>query len=435
MRILIHFAKKCNPPFLLFFIISIQYLFASSGLFISETPLTIQTYIYAFTYLSLFAITFYSSRVFSFPRFWFPSLRFSNNLLLTVFFCIGISSLLLYSTGKLVTSVTSLLSVHELRAQAAFTVSQAEVSPTTFTSIAFVLYPAAFVGLAISYFKFEYLSNLNRLLAFLTFFSIILFSIFTGSRSAIILTFFLLLSVSIIRLKLGLSFLPSSKILSGSLLIIIPLAFLYLMSVFVSRSDASHTSLSEYYALWRVKMSPTLEMVLDKFLDPSLVLVFFQSTYYFLQSSFAFERILSLSDSLPGVYHGSYQVDALSWVFRQFPGLSPVPDVLNQLLIDEYIYGFFVGPFGGSVLDFSLPGSFIFSLISGFITGRCWKYLCYMDHDLSSPQVFFWLASCFWAFIGSPLGFANSSLVLLWFFIWDLFSSHKPLLPTRLSSH
>jgi hypothetical protein len=136
------------------------------------------------------------------------------------------------------------------------------------------------------------------------------------------------------------------------------------------------------------------------------------STYFYLTHGIrTIDMVWSARDKFTPQW-GIYEIGILSPMLRVFfPDSELVADMEVQLKAAQ-IYGFFPTVWGAAFIDFGIGGAIIYVLIWGF--GAGWSAFGSRHSALITPSLLlvFVLASVFLSSVQSPLGIANSALVL-----------------------
>ncbi|MBS0307500.1 MAG: hypothetical protein JSS58_00885 [Proteobacteria bacterium] len=147
------------------------------------------------------------------------------------------------------------------------------------------------------------------------------------------------------------------------------------------------------------------------------------TVFYFTQSLSILERILAMND-VPTLL-GGYHIDLVAAFMRTSPESADFLGRGYAALLNENIYGFFAGAWGGLYIDFGLFGSVLGTMLWGWFAGRSYRTACRDVHSDRVILYIFWLYSILIGFVSPPFGFSNSAMIFFWFVAYSVFSSHR----------
>ncbi len=286
------------------------------------------------------------------------------------------------------------------------------------SALAYVTYPAGFVGLVAGVIEYERLSRFARLSLYVFVGIIFCVAILAGGRSPILL---LLLFIGIscyTRTRLGKSWMPNSRTLKmgAALLLLIFMVYSSIMwSVRAAESSRTAEQALQYAGdVGGAKPKPYLL----RLNNPGFELSALNTVFYLTQSLQVTEKILAAREDIPALY-GSYHIDMVAAALRLFPQGSAFLKEHYTVLMKAKIYGYFTGAWGGLFIDygyFSLLGAMIW----GFLAGMAWVNFKHNPGVLTGLFYVFWNYSILISFATPPFGFSNSLVVFGWFLVFDL---------------
>ncbi len=338
------------------------------------------------------------------------------------FLVIGIAGTILNIYSK-VTAIPDLSfsDAAALRAERAQQLLEA-VDPTggAISAIAFLCYPAGFVGITVAMLRFEQIPPLDRALC--VFFALLIFlhGIATGGRSTLLVLIIFVALSSYVRHCRGLPLVPRSWFVLSVMVLMIAGFLAYSTAVWQIRAELSDLEIDDFLdhadEVWGVIPTPRLEALADALNTPSLIVSTMSTLFYFTQSLAVAERIVAAHD-LP-LMLGSYHIDIVAALMRTLPGSATFLGRGYDTLLHENIYGFFAGAWGALYIDFGLVGSLTATAIWGGLSGLAYRQA---KHDIDSDKVISYIY-CLYAilisFVSPPFGFSNSAITFFWFFIY-----------------
>ncbi|MDP3270023.1 MAG: hypothetical protein Q8M40_13375 [Legionella sp.] len=319
-------------------------------------------------------------------------------------------------------SFSSISRLRELRAQGLL--HGGSMQSTVLSALAFLAYPAGFVGLVATIICYETIPRLSRILCFLFVISIILLAVCVGGRSPIMVLFLFIGASCYVRNKMGKSYTPRSLPLRMAIASLVILFFAYSSFIWVLRSTESGMSASSMVAhaenVWGAHPKEYLVKTSEWLNDPGFTQTILSTTFYFIQSLSISERLLSSSEVTPTMY-GAYQIDLFAAFFRVIPGGADFLKNAYGILLDDNVYGFFTGAWAGLFIDFGVF-SFLAALLWGYFAGKSWVNFKRNPGVLTGVPYVFWTYSIFISFVSFPFGFSNSFMIFIWFLFFSLAS-------------
>jgi len=319
-------------------------------------------------------------------------------------------------------SFSSITQLRELRAQSLL--NGGGIQSGLLSALAFLIYPAGFVGLVACIITYESQSLINRLMSFSYVVLIIFLAVCAGGRSPIMVLFLFIGISCYVRKKIGKSYIPKSLPIKLAIIGLIILFVLYSSMVWVARAkDAGYSTegmMQHAEKVWGAHPKNYLLATSDWLNDPSFNQTVLSTTFYFTQSLSISERLLS-SDKIPTLF-GAYQIDVVAALLRAIPDGAEFLKQGYDILLNANVYGFFTGAWSGLFIDLSVF-SFLAALIWGYFAGKSWLNVRRNPNVLTGIPYIFWTYSIFISFVSSPFGFSNSFMIFWWFIIFSFANS------------
>ena len=292
------------------------------------------------------------------------------------------------------------------------------------SALAFLTYPAGFVGVVATIICYEKIPHISRIMSFLFVMIIAILAICAGGRSPIMVLFLFIGTSCYTRSKMGKSYIPKSLPLRLAIISLLILFVVYSSFIWTIRTKEAGLSingiLSHAANVWGAHPKEYL-LKTSEWLDyPGFTQTVLSTTFYFIQSLSISERLLSSSDIIPTLY-GAYQVDLFAAMLRIVPGGSEFLKDAYEILLNVNVYGFFTGAWSGLFIDLRW-GSFLAALIWGYFAGKSWLNFKRNPNVLTGITYIFWTYSIFISFVSSPFGFSNSFMIFFWFVLFSLTS-------------
>ena len=337
--------------------------------------------------------------------------------------------LLIGIAGGLLSLYNSLASTHgislaliaKLRALKAQNILHGgQTQSTVLSAIAFLTYPAGFVGLVAGVLQYEHISRGSRALMYLFVATIFGVAFLAGGRSPVLLLLLFTGLSCYTRKALGKPWMPRSRVLRlGTVLLL--LAFIVYSSIMwgvrAAESERTTEQALQYAAdVGGAKPRPYMLAASQWLNKPGLTLSTLNSVFYLTQSLPVTEKILAARKDLHPMY-GSYHVDVIAAGLRLFPQGSAFLRENYATLLHTKIYGYFPGAWGALFIDYGYF-SLLAAMIWGFLAGAAWVKF------KNNPGVFtgifyvFWNYSILICFVSPPFGFSNSFMVFAWFLVF-----------------
>lgn len=350
-----------------------------------------------------------------------------GNILIGILLLIGVMGGLfsIYSHMPKV-GPTTLLAIAKLRSlKAQSLLHGGQVHSGLLSIIAFLTYPAGFVGLVVGLLQYETVSRLTRLFLYLFVATIFGVAIFAGGRSPILLLILFVIIACYTRTVLGKSWVPHSKSLRLGIVTLL-LAFIAYSSVIwtvraAERPEINTISNIQHAAdVWGATPKPYLLKASTWLKRPELPYSVLGPVFYLTQSISITERILTSPVELSALY-GSYHIDLMAAALRLFPESALWLNENYEALLAADIYGYFAGAWGALFLDYGYF-SLIAALIWGLCAGQSWIDFKQEPEIHRAIWYVFWMYSIMISFVSPPLGFANSFMVFGWFLVFYVVS-------------
>lgn len=305
-----------------------------------------------------------------------------------------------------------------LRSERAVELMDAErLSSGVLAGLAFLTYPAGFVGVVLAVSRYEWQSKPVRVLAMTYFPIVFLHSVVAGGRGTILVLLIFLGLAVYLRRNHRLPWLPRSSTLR-LLLGVLTLAFVgYSMIIWQVRSALTNLSPDAFFvhaeSSWEVTPHAWLLQAGEALGSPNLAQTVMSTVFYFTQCLAVIERVLAMPE-LP-LLLGGYQIDLVAAAMRAVPAGAEHLGQGNAQLLGANVYGFFTAAWGSLLIDFGLPGSVALTLLWGWLCGRAYAN-ARKDATGSWDTLYVYsIYSVLISFISPPLGFANSAVTLFWF--------------------
>lgn len=341
--------------------------------------------------------------------------------------CGGILSL--YSKLSLLNHI-NIASITKLRAMRAQNLLHGGVLQYTYLSaLAFLIYPASYVGIVSAILTYERLSILVKTLLFINIFVILFVSVGLGGRSQLFVLFMFIGIACYVRHLLGKSWMPKSFLLRAAGLFLV-LSFMVYSSLMwtIRAQDVGYDTermLQHASTVWGAHPKNYLVALGEKLHNHSLVQTISSTTFYFVQSISTVEKLMDTNNNIQPLY-GAYHIDIIAAILRTIPNGMTFLQERNKDLMDAKVYGYFAGAWAGLYIDFG-SFSFVLALIWGYFAGRAWRQFKQEPNATTSLLYIFWFFSIFISFVSPPLGFSNSLFTFIWFIIfisanavWDM---------------
>ncbi len=311
-----------------------------------------------------------------------------------------------------------------------------EAHSSILSAMAFIFYPAGFVGLVTGTLRYEHISRFVRLLLYL--FVVIIFgvAILAGGRSPIML---LLLFVGIscyMRTAVGNPFMPRSRTLRWGTVVLLLTFMVYSSIIWTVRSAEANKNTAQYLqhaaSVWGATPNDYLVATSAWLNRPGLTFSVLGPVFYLTQNLSITEKILAEPDDIPTMY-GSYHIDLFAAVLRRIPEEASLLNDGYETLLRADIYGYFTGAWGALFIDYGY-----FSLVAAMLWGGCagisWVSFKNNPSLLSSTFYVFWIYSIMISFATPPFGFSNSFMVFVWFVVFYLMSEVLSVFLERLKA-
>ncbi|WP_173236661.1 O-antigen polymerase [Legionella antarctica] len=290
------------------------------------------------------------------------------------------------------------------------------------SAIAFLTYPAGFVGIVATIICYEKIPLISRIMSFLFLIIIVFLALCAGGRSPIMVLFLFIGTSCYVRKKIGKTYTPKSVPLRLTVVSLMILFVIYSSFIWVIRSKeaglSSDAMINHAEHVWGAHPKDGL-LAMSEFLNkPGLTQTVLSSTFYFIQNLSISERLLSSTEDIPAMY-GAYQIDLFAAVLRAIPGGGEFLKQGYGKLLNANVYGFFTGAWTGLYIDLGFF-SLLAALIWGYFSGKSWLNFKRNPTVLSGITYIFWIYSIFISFVSSPFGFSNSLMIFLWFIFFSL---------------
>ena len=352
-----------------------------------------------------------------------------DNRLIALFLCIGIVGSLLSCYAKISVisdfTLASAASLRTLRAQMLLNAGQIETG--SLSAIAFLSYPAGFVGLVAGLIRYERLPWAAR--GLIPIYAVIVFflAILAGGRSPILVLLIFMMLAAYARYRLGIGWLPKSLFLKAGISILLLVFLIYSSTIWLVRSEESGMGVDDFLAhaedYWGVRPSKGLLWLSEWLGQPELKQSVLGSVFYVTQSLSITERILNSKAEL-SVLMGGYHIDLVAALMRALPGGANFLGDGYKKLLEADVYGFFAGAWGALFIDFGYF-SILITLIWGYVAGRSWWRLKNRANFSAQTNYVFWVYTILISFVSPPFGFSNSFMIFVWFFIFGFFQSTR----------
>ncbi len=350
-------------------------------------------------------------------------LRQDAQNIICMFLLIGIAGGLLSILSKLNVlegfNLQSIAKLRTLRAQSLLHGGEAQSGVASI--LAFLTYPAGFVGLVAGILHYETTGRFTRLALYLYVFIIFFVAIVAGGRSPILLLLLFLAIACYTRTILGRSCIPKSRPLRIGAILLLVVFIVYSSIVWTVRSTESGQNNTQFFKhaanVWGAKPKPYLLEASTRLNTPSLTKNVLSSVFYLTQSLSVTERILTNPEDIPTLF-GAYHVDLFAAGLRDLPEGGEFLEDKYRVLLDANVYGYFTGAWGALFIDFGYF-SFFVAALWGALAGLSWRNLKNRPSLHAAVMYVFWIYSIFISFVSPPFGFSNSFMVFIWFFLFS----------------
>lgn len=316
----------------------------------------------------------------------------------------------------------TLLSIAKLRSlKAQSLLHGGEVHSGFLSIIAFLTYPAGFVGLVAGVLQYQRISQFTRILLYLFVGTIFGVAIFAGGRSPILLLVLFIGISCYTRTALNKPWMPRSKTLRLSVAIFLLAFIAYSCVIWTVRAAEipganTETNLQHAADVWGATPRPYLLQGSAWLNRPGLAYSVLGPVFYLTQSISVTEKILNAAVIPPALY-GSYHIDVMAAVLRLFPEGTSWLKENYELLLNADIYGYFAGAWGALFLDYGYF-SLLAAMLWGLLAGLSWVNLKREPCVLTAIFYVFWIYSIMISFVSPPFGFSNSFMVFVWFLVF-----------------
>lgn len=324
---------------------------------------------------------------------------------------------LLFAYEMLTGNVVGLEEAYQVRTDRASDLMMGlESQSSVIFQVAFLLYPAAFIYLAMEI----VLKRTPQLwkLALFGGLPLLLGSLVMGGRSPLLLAFAIAFVAFRVRRRLHEPNRARRKPISLRTLLLTAVigtaalaALNYFIQVFLSRAETAGgvgAMLDIAESSWGMSFGGESTWFIALFGEGTAYLIFV-FTWYLIQG-LVMSNVL-FTDYQGEPHFGIYGLELVTAVMRRIDG-SFVAD-RNYALLELNTYGFFPSAFGSLYVDFSYGGLLI-SLAWGYIAAFAY-YRCRERADLrwflAAPII---LVGIFFSLINTPLGFSNGTVTHLW---------------------
>jgi oligosaccharide repeat unit polymerase len=302
-----------------------------------------------------------------------------------------------------------------------------EVHSSLLSIIAFLIYPAGFVGMIAGVLSYERLSTLTRCCIYLFIVALFCMTIMAGGRSPILLLILFLSISCYTRSTRQLPWMPRSRLLKLAGMILLMAFITYSSILWIVRAHESERNsaqmLQHASTVWGAEPKPYLLSLSNRINKPSLTMAVLGPVFYFTQNISVTEKIINHDTDIP-VLFGSYHIDLLAAVLRLFPDSASLLKEHYETLLTQDIYGYFTGAWGALFIDYGYMSLFA-ALIWGMFAGVSWVMIKRYDNIYAATFYILWLYSIMISFASPPLGFSNSFMIFVWFFVF--FMWNKPV--------
>ena len=346
------------------------------------------------------------------------------NALIGLILFIGVSGcvLSLYNNWIVIQSIhlSSAAAYRTMKAQSLL--HGGEMQSGLLSIIAFLIYPAGFVGLVAGLLRYERLSPVTRLLLFLFVATMFSAAILSGGRSPILLLLLFMIISCYARIRLGMPWMPKSLILRlGAALLLV--AFVGYSSIIwtvrAAESERNTTQSLQHAAnVWGATPKDYLLATSQWLNTPGFTMSVLGPVFYLTQSISVTEKILQTPADIPVLY-GSYHVDLIAAALRHIPDGARMLKENYDMLLHANIYGYFTGAWGALFIDYGYF-SLLATLVWGFMAGYSWARFKHNPQLITGVFYVFWTYSIFISFASPPFGFSNSLMVFAWFCVFYL---------------
>ncbi len=297
-----------------------------------------------------------------------------------------------------------------------------EMDSGLLSMLAFLMYPAGFVGLVAGLLRYERLSLMTRLFMFLFVCTLFFVAILAGGRSPILLLLLFIAIASYARTVLNQSWMPKSLALRLGTALLLVAFMVYSSMIWSVRAAESELNakqnLQHAASVWGATPKPYLLALSEALHRPGLTMSILGPVFYLTQSIAVTEKILMAPENIPVLY-GGYHADLIAAALRHIPEGAAMLKENYDILLQANIYGYFTGAWGALFIDYGYF-SLLAALIWGFMAGYAWLRFKYDPNVLTGVFYVFWTYSILIGFASPPLGFSNSLMVFVWFIVFYL---------------
>lgn len=290
-----------------------------------------------------------------------------------------------------------------------------EINRTILLYIGYLTFSTAYIATILYLLSAEHAGRWASVVGKTSIASPVAYALLYGGRAPILLLCVLILAASMVRAMSGRTFLTRGVRLGVVALFAAFLA--YVNATWQDRREYSRSS--DYQSFldvaaqsWQLQPAPWLDTAVRRGdIDADTAMNSVSILLYITHSAGALDKIVEHNQSF-SPFFGVFQVGVLSPLLRVFFPKSDHLARMHQQLGDTELFGWFVSAWGALFLDFGLWGAIGSIAVWGLLAGRA--YHSYAQHrDIRSGLLLtFWASSIIVSPLNSPIGMANSVLIL-----------------------
>jgi oligosaccharide repeat unit polymerase len=292
-----------------------------------------------------------------------------------------------------------------------------EINRSPLLYIGYVTFSAAYVATALFLLKAESVGRWAAIVGQVSVLSPVIYALLYGGRAPILLLCTLIAGTGLVRGMAGLPPLAHARGLRIKSLVLLAAFLAYVNFTWQDRREFSRFGdyenfLSVAEQAWDLQPSPWLDgAVRHGEIDPDLAMDSVSTLLYITHSVGALDKIVE-HQQIFSPFLGAFQIGVISPFLRVFFPESDLLERMHLQLVDSDLFGWFVTAWGALYLDFGLWGAVAAVVLWGGLTGHAYRGFARNRDDGSALLLTFWLSSIMVSPWNSPIGMANSVLIL-----------------------